>query len=365
MSGSGQFCPRCGEDVPPGAGHQPPDLRGSTSAELCRECYIEAIDLVSVPENVTIHLCPSCGAIRQEGAWEDVGATDYTDVAIDAVADTLRVHRDAAEVSWTVEPQQRGPNELVIHLRVSAQVAGATVEASREVLVRIARDTCPPCGRKAGDYYAGTVQVRADSRIPASDETARAIDIANHIIDETDDRDAFLSEIIERPEGVDIRVSTNKLGSRIAQRITAELGGTVESSETLVTEDGDGEGVYRVAFAVRLPRFRPGDIVQQGDHPPVLVEGDVRGRELATGKEITIDANFDADRVGSADDIVETTLVTVEDAHAIQVIDPDSAAAVTIPRPHDFAEDGDTVHVVRASGQLHALPVAVVKEVRS
>lgn len=363
MSGSGRFCPRCGEAISPGEGIAPPDRKGNASAELCRTCYLESIDIVSVPERIDLHICATCGAIREGSTWSDIGEQDYTDVVIEAVGDALGVHRDAEDVHWSVRPIQRGPNELDVDLTVTAVVDDTPIEVDRTVSVRIHRETCTTCGRKAGDYYAGTVQVRGTDRLPTEEETDQAVDIARAVIDETDDRDAFISEITERPEGVDIRVSTNKLGARIADRIIAELGGSVDSSETLVTEDQDGEGVYRVAFAVRLPRFRPGDILDLADDGLVLVQGDVRGRALSSGEDVTIDVDDDeTERIGTIEDVVETTLVAVEDRNAIQILDPETSAAVTIPRPPDLETSRDVVFVFTTPQRIRAIPEDVVEE---
>lgn len=363
MSGSGRFCPRCGNPVDDD-GFSAPDTRGNADAQLCRECYLEAIDLVTVPDRTTVHICTSCGAVRSNDEWETMEAADYTEVAIDAVADELRVHRDATDVQWAVEPMQRGPNELDLTITVTATVEGAPVEAARDVSVRIARETCPSCGRKAGDYYAGTVQIRGTERIPTDDEESRAVEIAHTVANESDDRDSFVTKVEERPEGVDIRVSSNKLAEQISNRVINELGGSVDTSPTLVTEDEEGEGVYRVAYAIRLPEFQPGDIIRT-DTDTVLVLGDVRGRRLATGEEVSIDDDRKAaaTRIGSAEDVIETTLVTVEDENAIQVLDPETAAAVTISRPPDLDVDRQTVPTFKTETGLYAIPDAVLKEV--
>lgn len=364
MSGSGRFCPRCGTPVGDG-GLPPPDRRGDAEARLCPDCYVDAIDLVAVPDAIEVKICTQCGSVREDGEWQDLDGGDYTDVAIDAVADRIGIHREAEDVSWTVEPHQRGPNELEMVLLVTARVNGIPVEEETAVAVHIARETCSRCGRIAGDYYAGTVQVRASDRVPTDAETDRAVGLAHDVTDGTDDRNAFVSEVVERPEGVDVRVSRNNLAQRIARRIVDELGGTVGSSETLITEDEEGEEVYRVAFAVRLPKFQPGDVIALEDGRVVLVEGDIRGRALAGGEPVAIEggAADDAERVGRLSDVTDTTLVTVEDEHAIQVLDPDTAAAETIPRPADLPLDGDTVPVLKTRHGLHAIPPSVIDEV--
>ncbi|PSP96250.1 hypothetical protein BRC84_01955, partial [Halobacteriales archaeon QS_1_68_44] len=98
-SGSGEFCPRCGDaierppevDLPAGregrdGGPTDPD------AVLCDGCYFESFDLVDAPERVEVQVCSQCGAVHRGNRWVDVGARDYTDIAVEETADRLAVH---------------------------------------------------------------------------------------------------------------------------------------------------------------------------------------------------------------------------------------------------------------------------------
>ncbi|WP_394325584.1 NMD3-related protein [Methanosarcina barkeri] len=48
---------------------------------------------------------------------------------------------------------------------------------------------------------------------------------------------------------------------QICRLITSELGGNFSESPTLVGMK-DGKNLYRITFAVRLPEFRPGDVIK-------------------------------------------------------------------------------------------------------
>jgi nonsense-mediated mRNA decay protein 3 len=248
-------------------------------------------------------------------------------------------------------------------------VRGTPVTESVTVPVKMGRGTCTRCGRIAGDYYASTVQVRAVDRTPSDEETARAREIATEVVTEmeaTGDREAFVTEVTELDDGLDVKVSTSAIGKRVARKLVEEFGGTVSDSETLVTEDEDGEGVYRVAYAVRLPPYRPGEVVDPGDGDgPVLVRsvsGNLKGVRVTTGDEY--EASFedgdapDARRLGTRADAEETTVVAVEDDHAVQVLDPETYEATTVPRPSYFDPDAQSVPALRSRAGLHVLPDA-------
>ncbi len=334
---------------------------------LCDDCYFDEFDLVDAPERIEVRVCAQCGAVHRGNRWVDVGAEDYTDVAVDEVAEALGVHVDAESVAWQVAPEQVDENTIRMHAEFSGVVRGTAVTEEVVVPVKIGRQTCTRCGKIAGGSYAAVIQLRADERTPTSDEQSRAQEIAEDYVAEreaTGDRDAFITEVTERPEGLDMKISTTKMGQGIARQITEELGGSFSDYETLVTEDEDGEEVYRVTYAVRLPRYRPGEVIdpEDGDGPILVrsVRGNLKGTRLATGEGF--EASFedgeapDARRLGTREDAQATTLVAIEDEHAFQVLDPETYESKTIPRPDYLDPDADEVPVLKSRAGLHALP---------
>lgn len=365
MSGSGAFCPNCGEPIQDTA-HAPPADSGGEPV-LCDACYLERFDLLDAPDRVRLEVCAACGAIRDGDTWRDTETGDIVDDAIAKVQAELGVHVDAEDVSWGVRPEQVDPTTIRMHTTFTGRVRETPVEETIVIPVTIARGSCTRCGRIAGDYYAGVVQLRAIDRDPDADETARAVAIAEEIVaemEQTGDRDAFITDITETTGGLNLKVSTTKIGEKISRRLVTEFGGHYSTSETLVTEDEDGNEVYRVTYAVRLPPFTPGEIIDPNDtEGPVLVRsvtGNLKGTRLATGA--AYEASFedgaapDADRLGSLEAATETTVVTVEDEHAVQVLDPETYQAKTIPRPSFLDPEAEQVRVLKSRAGLHVVP---------
>ncbi|WP_416838268.1 60S ribosomal export protein NMD3 [Haloferax sp. DFSO52] len=366
MSESRDFCPRCGDPIPERADPLPGMPRERDDV-VCDSCYFEDFDLVDAPDKVQVHVCAQCGAIHRGNRWVDVGARDYTDIAIEEVSNSLGVHLNAQEVSWGVEPEQIDENNIRMHCHFSGIVRGTPVDESIVVPVSISRETCQRCGRIAGGYFASLLQVRADDRTPTKEEAEEAIEIAETYIaerEEKGDRDAFISSIKRTPNGPNIKISTNKMGSSVAKQIRERLGGTIDEHPTLVTEDGDGNEVYRVTFVNRLPRYTAGDIIDPEDGDgPVLVRsnrGRLKGVRLASGddyeSEFEDGERPDAEHLGSTDDVEETTVVTVEDEYAVQVLDPVTFEAKTIPRPDYFDPDAAMVPVLKSQSGIHIVP---------
>ncbi len=393
MADSRAFCPRCGDPIPDRSRsdatettnanettdaddasdesleREPPEPSNEGS-DLCRSCYFDDFEFVDAPQQVDVRVCARCGAVHRGQRWVDIGADDYTDVAIEEVSDALGVHVDVDDVAWQVEPEQVDENTIRMHCYFTGVVRGEPVEEQVTVPVRIARQTCTRCGRIAGDYYASIVQIRAEDRTPVAEETERAKEIANNIVAEmeaTGDRNAFITKMGETPDGLNMRVSTNKIGKKISNKMIEEFGGTVNDAETLVTEDSDGNEVYRVTFAVRLPPYRAGDIIELADDAdddgPVLVRsarGNLKGTRITTGEHYEADYEEgnspDARKLGELEESEETTVVTVEDENAVQVLDPETYQAKTVARPDYFDPDAETVPVLKSRAGLHILP---------
>ncbi|MDQ2050840.1 60S ribosomal export protein NMD3 [Natronolimnohabitans sp. A-GB9] len=375
MSESRAFCPRCGEPMPErsasdanGEEGAADPLRPGAEVELCDSCYFENFDFVDAPDRIDVRVCAQCGAVYRGNRWVDVGAQDYTDIAIEEVSEALAVHVDVEDVAWQVEPEQIDENTIRMHCYFTGVVRGTPVEEEVMVPVKIARQTCSRCGRIAGDYYASIVQIRAEGRTPTTEEIDRAKEIANTVVadmEATGDRNAFITEIGEVDEGLNMKVSTNKIGKKIANKTVEEFGGSVNDAETLVTEDEDGNEVYRVTFAVRLPPYIPGDVIDLEDDEkgPVIVRsahGNLKGIRATTGERY--EASYeegnapDARKLGELEDAVETTVVTVEDENAVQVLDPETYQAETVARPDYFDPDAETVPVLKSRAGLHILP---------
>lgn len=333
-----EFCPQCGDPIsspedqgdPEGGrpkevhrGERPKEVHHGGQAQLCDACYLAEFDLIDAPEMLTVRICPRCGAVQKGEQWTDIGAEDYTDIAIDQTTAALSVHVDANSVEWMVEPEQIDANTILMHCYFSGVVRDRDIETTHDLRVDFARETCTRCSRIAGDYYASTVQLRAADRTPTTEETDRSTEIARTFVaerEEQGDRNAFITEINEKPEGVDIRLSNTRLGRAIAARIQREFGATVRDSQTLITEDEDGSEVYRVTYAVRLPPYPPGTIIKPSDEDPVLVTsatGNLKGVHLTTGNAYESTDSDDIRRLAHRREATETTLVAVEDENEI------------------------------------------------
>ncbi|MFB6068901.1 MAG: 60S ribosomal export protein NMD3 [Halobacterium sp.] len=359
------FCPRCGDPVEA-------DGDGATRREqsLCDACYFDGFEFVDAPDRIEVQVCARCGAVHRGNRWVDVDARDYTDVAVEETSEALGVHVEAEDVEWEVRPEQVDENTIRMHCLFSGVVRGDVRTEEVTVPVKVSRQTCKRCGRIAGDSYASVVQVRANGRDPTSEETERATELAHQIVadmEATGDRNAFVTDVSEAESGIDVKLSTNKIGLKLARKLVEEFGGGFEDHETLVTEDEDGNEVYRVTYAVRFPEFTRGDVIDLADDDggPVVVRsvhGNLKGVRVTTGEPY--EASYedgdspDARKLGSVADATDATVVAVEDENSIQILDPETYESETVPRPDYVDPDASTVPALKSRAGLHVLPDA-------
>jgi NMD protein affecting ribosome stability and mRNA decay len=337
------FCPRCGR-------------RRSTAASsgvdgLCPRCHLSVIDPLEVPTQLALTRCGTCGAIKEGERWVDADAdADLVDLATAAVADAVAVHRSIDVDDWGIVAQDPSSDQIRTEVRLSGTTRSERLTATANATVTIATGQCDRCGRIAGGYFASLLQVRATDRVPTEGELKTAEETASAYIRsriDVGDRNAFISDVRRTKDGLDIKLSTNQIGGAIAKQITDHLGGKVRSHPTLVTEDGDGNAVYRVTYTVRLPQFTAGDIIEpEGTTAPVVITNlgeHITGLQLGpyTPVYLGTDETDGLRRLGDLDDVVETTIVAPAGDHEVQVLHPETLATVTVRRiPHSEPDDG-------------------------
>ncbi len=340
-------CPECGKQIAP-------------ESELCSRCYADSIDAFSLPDSVGLSVCSSCGSFDVGEGWNSLDeAVPEAELVMQAVERELKAHVDALDPSISLACRQIDTGRYEVDVDFSAKVRGVHVRETEAVSVSIDRTTCTTCSRRSGGYYESIVQVRASGREPDESELERAVEVAYGVAGrDYGDRDTFVTKTQEVEGGVDVYMSTTKAGRQVAEKLSQEYGADVGESATLVGER-EGDEVYRVTYAVELPRFVSGDIVEVEDDALLVESNDdlLRGTSLKTGRrESYSDAAVeDASKLASASDAVDTTVVSQGDGE-IQVLDPETYETVTLTRPDYVSPDSDEVPAVSTSHGVYLVP---------
>ncbi|MFI5383796.1 MAG: 60S ribosomal export protein NMD3 [Methanosarcina thermophila] len=349
-------CPRCGREC----------YRLFDS--VCRDCFFETFKLIELPHVLHARICPACGAHLHRSRWENIGSIE--DVVLKAVENALFIHNEAGDVEIYMEPREITPYIYRVRAEVDALVREEPVHAEAETEVRIQRTACDMCSRESGRYFEAIIQIRAAGRFPTEGEKSRCMAIAREAMESMKrkgDRLAFISEVLEQKEGLDLYMGSMNASRQVCRLITSELGGSFSESPTLVGMK-DGRNLYRITFSMRLPEFRPGDVIRfRGKIIQIKSSGKkVNGISLENGSRFisTPEELKGAEKIGNIKDAVLTVLVSIEDS-AILVLDPETYETVAIKKPMSLnAEAGSEIPVLKTSYGIFALTQSEIPQAK-
>lgn len=340
-------CPKCGKEC------------DKFFDSVCKDCFFETFKLFELPLVLHVRICSGCGAYFHKSKWEDIG--NLEEAVLKAVENAILIHNEAGNVEVYLEPREVTPYIYVVRAEVDAAVRGEPIHAEAETEVRIQRTACDMCSRESGGYFEAIIQIRAAGRFPTEDERKRCSAIAREAMEsmrKKGDRLAFISYVQEQKEGVDLYMGSMNASRQVCRLITSELGGNFSESPTLVGMK-DGKNLYRVTFAVRLPEFRPGDVIRfRGRFIQIRSSGKkVNGISLEDGSRFisTPEELKGAEKLANIEDAVLTVLVSIEE-NAILVLDPETYETVAIKKPVLFnAEAGSEIPVLKTAYGIFAL----------
>ncbi|WP_406657054.1 60S ribosomal export protein NMD3 [Methanolobus sp. ZRKC2] len=348
------ICPKCGKDAE------------RLVDGLCQKCFFKSSDLVQVPQVLHAKICSNCGARFSRGRWTN--DLNIDEIVIQTVENELLIHEKADNIELYIEPRQMTPHLYRAKVEVDALVVGEQLHQEVETEVRITRLACDMCSRVSGGYFESILQIRATNRRLTDDEKKECMDIVNSILTrmrKKGDRMAFISNSIDDRDGIDLYMGSANASRDICKEIISEFGGSFSESPNLFTRK-DGKDVYRITFALRLPEFMPGDIIEFGERVIEIKKfgKNVTGTDLVSGSRYLSkpDDIKNAELVARKEDAARTVVVATE-KDEIMLLDPETFETVTIKKPLLFnAEAGDEVPAIKTRNGIVVLPEEATKK---
>ena len=340
-------CPKCGREC------------DKFFDSVCKDCFFETFKLFELPLVLHVRMCSGCGAYFHRSKWENIG--NLEDVVLKAVENALFIHNEAGDAEVHLEPREVTPYIYVVRVEVAAIVRGEPIHAEAEIEVRVQRTACDMCSRESGGYFEAIIQIRAAGRFPTEEERRRCSAIVREAMEsmrKKGDRLAFISYIQEQKGGLDLYMGSMNASRQVCRLIISELGGNFSESPTLVGMK-DGKNLYRITFAVRLPEFRPGDVIRfRGRVIQIKSSGKkVNGISLEDGSRFisTPEELKGAEKIANIEDAVLAVLVSIEE-NAILVLDPETYETVAIKKPMSLnTEAGSEIPVLKTAYGIFAL----------
>ncbi len=330
------FCVECGKE-------------GELIGALCEECYSKKHLHASLPEHVDVTMCAHCSAVKTERGWESVGsAKEAADMAIEQA---LTVSKDAKVTALQIVLSERDERNLVAEVGVSISAHGKEFQRSISTSVRLKRGACTECSKKMGSYYEAILQVRGPGRSLGEDmrEAERMVHTRVESMRRSS-REVFISKTDRVKGGLDFYFSTIPAARAVAKELQETLCAEYKESSSLWGRK-DGKEVNRMTYLVRLPGFRKGDVVEYGGRDQFvrgMSKGVIHVIDLVTGEESPIKIAESHECVlSAAKAAVKEAAVVTESEREIQVVDPDTMAAVDVRKPRGFSRKGEQVRFVK------------------
>ncbi len=263
------FCVECGRE-------------GPTIESVCADHFLKKHKLVRAPEYVDLTKCAHCGNLDVGGRWIPAALED---VMLDLIRGAAEKDSHVEKVRYTYDLRPQDPTNVAVTVKAACTVGPWELVDSFHFRVRVHNGMCPTCSKRAGRFFVGTVQVRADGRELTAEEVRRARDL----VARSPTGEEFVSRVEDVAGGFDAMVSSNAFAKRLARDLSRQLGGTVGSSATLHTQK-EGKDQYRSTYVVRLPGFREGDLLlwRRGKYRVVGLGPSVRLENPETGERVTV-----------------------------------------------------------------------------
>ncbi len=333
-------CPVCGKPM-------------EGSLEMCPECYAERREVFRLDDIIELVKCPRCEFFKIRGRWKDI---PFEDALVEAVYNSLRVIPEFEVEDVFISPLARGEVGKYV-VRLEGSLDGEFISVEKVVEVRVRREVCKRCSREAGGYYESIVQIRADSREISEEELEVVRGIIERVLErERENQKAFISKIVERREGIDYYFGDRNIGKKISRLIADELGGKIIESKKIHTRR-DGQDVYRFTYAVRLPAYRKGDVVEENGKICV-----VTSQKL--GKAVSLDSgetvNLRNPKLIARKREVRESIVVNCDEFVVEVLHPITQEVVQAVKPKIDLKPGDTVFVVEYNDSVYVIPKELV-----
>jgi nonsense-mediated mRNA decay protein 3 len=245
---TGEFCVLCGRTGLP------------LIDGVCAECEAKRRTLVSIQPHATVVLCPTCGAREIGKHWERSGSS----VLLGAEDLSPFLVPDEEAGIRRVEWQETGSNPMLktIHGDAHVRFRGLERVVPLDFTVHVVHRTCPDCSRRSGHYYTALIQLRGPeegSRRKATELRTRLAEIWDVTMPSARaDWKKHHSWTEKRPEGWDHYFTETMAARNMARLFKDRFGAEIKESATLYGRK-DGQDLYRVTFAVRLPVHLHGD----------------------------------------------------------------------------------------------------------
>ncbi|RZN13564.1 MAG: hypothetical protein EF812_07395 [Methanosarcinales archaeon] len=319
----------------------------------------EFVSLLQHPNAVSIHVCPVCSAYRKKGQWiySKNQTVSVNEIVLAVAKENIKLESFAENSSIELEVEHYGHSIYPVHIHAEAIVSGKPVVYDGLLQVQIHFETCGVCNRIAGGYYEAIIQLRGDSRIPTGTEVQECSKIIQKLLErikKQGDRLALITRTEKLKEGTNFYLASNKAAKNACRKLVIVYAATITESNKLVGRK-DGRDVYRMTYALRLPRFKEGDIIKYNNSflKVIRIGKNITAVDLLSDFSVTLhkEQMKRAKKIAGADD-AKTAILISSDKTSMQIMDPDTYKTITTRKPVFISDDRKEVKIIKINDEI-------------
>jgi nonsense-mediated mRNA decay protein 3 len=347
---SEMFCVECGKEGP------------IFKDGVCVECYLKTHTFTKGPDSIDLPICTNCGSYKYKNTWT---SGLFGDVMQRIIKNTFQIYRELKKIDINTECKEIKEG-MSCKIYISGILEDQEITEEHEIIVHQKRTVCDVCSKQFGGYHEAIVQIRTDKRELTKSESDEMISLVGNLVEDIrakGNRGLFITDIAKEHKGLDFFVSEKGPSLVIAKAIHDRYGGTMKHSSKNIGMK-DGRQVYRMTYLIRLPSFKKGDFIKQGDSffNIISVHGNkVKLLDLSNWEENTLDLNNiqKANIIGN--ELIKEMILVSQTKDELQLMDPDSYKIQTIKKPKQINLKTEKIKVLKTEKQLLLLPTKTLK----
>lgn len=221
-----KFCPKCGKETE------------ELVEGLCSDCFREENEM-EIPGKLEIDICKYCGRIKTGGSWRECSVEE-------AVEEELKKVMNPEEGVSEIEVSREGGEDNEFKVSVKSQKSGVELGSEGFIEVEPDKGVCETCSGKISGYYEAVLQIRGETG-----KVRKALNIAAKAMEESRNDSAFVSDVEEVKNGVNLFVGSQSAAKQISRRLSSAFKVERKSSKTLCGQE-EGQKKYRSTYLIRI-----------------------------------------------------------------------------------------------------------------
>ncbi|RLF23963.1 MAG: hypothetical protein DRN15_04415 [Thermoprotei archaeon] len=336
---------------------------------MCLDCFRKNRQLIQIPSEIEVEICPECYSFRFRGKWLRVEAS-VPQIMLSAVRRIIeaRARIDTA-VKYKLDLRYEGRAWSGRgRTKVKVIVTGTPrddVEPYQEVHIVSVKPSwklCPSCLRIKGKHEEAIVQIRAEERKLTSSERRYIMELVEKIIYRVsrDDPMAIVIDYEEREDGIDLHMASKRIARIVASYLQREYLASIKESYKVVGMK-KGEVITRETISVRLPKYKAGDVIRYKGKPLMIMAiegGRVYCVDLERYEEVTLKSKDLRDVQVSGCERVEAMVIAVTGSvvHVMR-LDNYQTLELELRRVPIWMKEGRHVALLIVDGRPYIAPI--------